>query len=242
MFASNSPSVTTYRTSTNANATEIVKLGLPPTGVQTAVIGGTKTTGNVLTITVYDAGLAGGSKAINYTVVGGDTLTTMTTGLANAITADSALVAIGVSATGVSTVLNIKSTSQNATTYTSSLSGGATATITLAKTIGAQLSAYNNGNELTSIAAGGPVRFQASTNQALKTASVNSNAATLVTTKNFVRDESLSSGASAANVAATDGANNTKTNTYQVNVNPVFTQNLTYDATPLRPFADVSGF
>ncbi len=229
-ITSNSSNVTSYRASTNANATEIVKLGLPPNGTQTAVIGGTKTTGNVLTVTVYDAGLAGGSKAINYSVQGGDTLATMTSGLASAITADSALAAIGVSATAASTVLNIKSTSQNATTYTSSLSGGATATITLAKTIGAQLSAYNNVNELTSIAAGGPVRFQAATNKALKTASVNSNPAMLVTTKNFVRDESLASGASAASVAATDGANNTKTNTYQVNVNPVSTQNLTYDA------------
>ncbi len=229
-ISNNSPNVTTIRTSTNANATEILKQGLPHNGTQTAVIGGTKTTGDTLTVTVYDAGLAGGSKPINYTVVGGDTLPTMTTGLANAINADTALQAIGVSATAVSTVLNIKSISQNSTTYTSSLSGGATATITLAKTIGAQLSAYNSVNELTSIAAGGPVRFQASTNKALKTASVNSNPATLVSTKNFVRDESLSSGASAASVAATDGANNTKTNTYQVNVNPVSTQNLTYDA------------
>ena len=229
-ISNNSPNVTTIRTSTNANATEILKQGLPPNGTQTAAVGGTKTTGDVLTITVYDAGLAGGSKAINYTVQGGDTLATMTSGLASAITADSSLTAIGVSATAVSTVVNIKSTSQNATTYTSSLSGGATATITLAKTIGAQLSAYNNVNELTSIAAGGPVRFQASTNKALKSASVNSNPATLTSTKNFVRDELLSSGASAASVAATDGANNTKTNTYQINVNPVSTQNLTYDA------------
>ncbi|MBX9951070.1 MAG: hypothetical protein K2Y39_18005 [Candidatus Obscuribacterales bacterium] len=229
-ISSNSPNRTTIRTSTNANATEVLKQGLPPNGTQTAIIGGTKTTGNVLTITVYDAGLAGGSKAINYTVQGGDTLATMTSGLAAAITADTSLAAIGVSATAVSTVVNIKSNSQNATTYTSSLSGGATATIALARTIGAQLSAYNNVNELTSIAAGGPVRFQASTNKALKSASVNSNPATLTTTKNFVRDEALSSGVSAASVAATDGANNTKTNTYQVNVNPVPTQNLTYDA------------
>lgn len=229
-IANNSPNVTTIRTSTNANATEILKQGLPSNGTQTAVIAGTKTTGDILTITVYDVGLSGGSKAINYTVQSGDTLATMTSGLASAITGDASLIAIGVSATAVSTVLNIKSNSQNVTSYTSSLSGGATATISLAKTIGAQLSAYNNVNELTSIAAGGPVRFQASTNKALKTASVNSNPATLTSTKNFVRDESLSSGASAASVAATDGANNTKTNTYQVNVNPVSTQNFTFDA------------
>lgn len=227
---SNSQNVTTYRTSTNANATEIVKLGLPPNGTQTAIIGGTKTTGNILTLTVFDAGLSGGSKAINYTLLSADTLTTATSALANAVNVDAALQALGITAAAVSTVLNIKSISQNATTYTATVSGGSTATLTLAKSIGAQMSSYNNVNKLLSIVAGGPTRFQAKTNKAIKSALINTHAASLETTKDFVRDESIATGQSSSTVAATDGANNTKTNTYQVNANNNSAVNFSYDA------------
>ncbi|MEL4474459.1 hypothetical protein, partial [Shewanella algae] len=81
-------------TDANSNVTTMTYTGTTP-----ATIGGTKTTGNVLTITVHDAGLSGGLKAINYTVLSGDTLSTIATNLAAAITADTSLQAIGVSAT-----------------------------------------------------------------------------------------------------------------------------------------------
>ncbi|MCC6981617.1 MAG: hypothetical protein IT343_25065, partial [Candidatus Melainabacteria bacterium] len=52
-----------------------------------SILEGTKTTGNILTVTVYDAALAGGVRTVNYTVLAGDTLTTMATNLAAAINA-----------------------------------------------------------------------------------------------------------------------------------------------------------
>ncbi len=113
-------------TDANSNVTKMTY-----TGTSSATIGGTKTTGNVLTITVHDSGLSGGVKAINYTVLAGDTLTTIASGLAAAITADSSLAAIGVSASSASTVITLKSNSVNVTTYTQSTSGGATETIAL---------------------------------------------------------------------------------------------------------------
>jgi hypothetical protein len=127
-----SANATSYLQSKSTNATEFVFLGINPNGVQTAVVGGSKTTGDTLTITVYDVGLTGGSKTETYTVLSGDTLTTIASGLAGVINADSALSAIGVSATSNGTVINITSSSYNATTYTQSTSSGATETISLA--------------------------------------------------------------------------------------------------------------
>lgn len=97
-----------------------------------ATIGGTVTTSDVLTLTVNDAALAGGTKSKNYTVVGGDTLTTIATGLANAINGDTDLAGIGVTAQGIGPAVYMSSTSVNQTSYSSSLSGGATETISIA--------------------------------------------------------------------------------------------------------------
>ncbi len=226
----NSINATTLRETTSAGATELVALNVPANGVQTAVIGGTKTTGNILTITTYDAGLPGGSQAIAYTVLAGDTLTTMTAGLATAINANANLTSAGVTATSSSTVLNLKSTSINNTTYTKSLSGGATATISLAPASGVSLYSYNNLNELTAIAAGGATKFEATTNKALKSATINSNPATLNWTKNFAGNATLASGANTVPVGATDGANTTVTNSYQVGVSGPSSSSLTFDA------------
>ncbi|MDP3510576.1 MAG: hypothetical protein Q8T09_21605 [Candidatus Melainabacteria bacterium] len=52
--------------------------------------------------------------------------------MATGINANANLTTVGVTASASSTVLNIKSASINNTTYTKSLSGGATETITLA--------------------------------------------------------------------------------------------------------------
>lgn len=170
---------TTYTTARSAGATETITPGINPNGVQTAVIGGTKTTGNVLTITVFDSGLARGSKAVNYTVLSGDTLTSIAAGLSSAINADAALTAIGVTATSVNTVVNIKSSSIHATTYSEAVSSGATETINLAKGIGVTQAAHNNVNQVTNISAGGPTRFKGATNKAVKSAAVSSQAITI---------------------------------------------------------------
>jgi len=227
---SNSINATTLRETTSAAATEQISLNVPANGVQTAVVGGTKTTGNILTITTYDAGLPGGSQAISYTVLAGDTLATMTAGLATAINANANLTAAGVTATSFSTVLNLRSTSINNTTYTKTLSGGATATITLAPSSSVSQYTYNNLNELTAIAAGGATKFEATTNKALKSATVNSNPATLNWSKNFAGNATLANGANTVPVGATDGANTTVANNYQVGVTGPSNSSLTFDA------------
>ncbi|MDP3510578.1 MAG: RHS repeat-associated core domain-containing protein [Candidatus Melainabacteria bacterium] len=227
---SNSINPTTLRETTSATATEQIALNVPANGVQTASIGGTKTTNDTLTVTTFDAGLPGGSQAINYTVLAGDTLSSIATGLATAINANANLTAVGVTASASSTVLNIKSASINNTTYTKSLSGGATETITLAPATSVSQYSYNNLNELTAIAAGGATKFEATTNKALKSATVNSNPATLNWSKNFTGNATLSNGTDTVPVGATDGANNTVTNNYQVGVTGPSSSTQTHDA------------
>ena len=227
---SNSLNETTYRGTTSSTATEVVSIDLPPNGAQTAVIGGTKTTGDVLTLTVYDAGLSGGSEAVAHTVLSGDTLTSIATNLTAAINANTNLQAVNVSATSSGTVVFVKSSSINATTYAKSLSGGATETIALAPSTSANLYGYNNLNELTSILAGGPTKFEGNANKALTAASVNSNPANLQDSLKFDARPSLSSGANTVPVAVTDANSTTVTNSYRVATNGSASATPTYDA------------
>ncbi|MBK8223167.1 MAG: hypothetical protein IPK73_19295 [Candidatus Obscuribacter sp.] len=213
---SNSLNETTYRASTNSTATEVIALNVPPNGVQTAAVGGTITAGNTLTVTVFDAGLSGGSKANTYTVQSGDTLASVATGIAAMLNTDSSLTGIGVSASAVSTVVNISSASINATTYSRATSGGATATLALAPATAVTQYGYNNLNEMTSIGAGGATRFQGSANKALTAATINGSPATLEWTQAFSGNANLSSGNNAVPVSGTDGAGTTKTDTHQI--------------------------
>ena len=112
-----SPNVTSSAASTSGGATASITLNATDNFVENAVIGGTKKTGDILTITFKDPALSGGSKNVNYTVLAADTLTTIATALRNAVNADTALQAIGVTATSTGTTITIRSTSQNATTY-----------------------------------------------------------------------------------------------------------------------------
>lgn len=95
-------------------------------------VGGTVTVGNVATINVNDAGLPGGTKAKSYTVIAGDTLAKIATGLANAVNGDSQLAALGIVAYLDAAVVSLSTSPGNATTFTGSTSGGATVTLTLA--------------------------------------------------------------------------------------------------------------
>ncbi len=115
-----SPSTSTTTVLDKANRTAV------------ATLGGTVTVGDTLTITVNDAALSGGTKAKTYTVIGGDTLTTIATALAAAIAADTDLTAIGVTSNSVGTKVFVSSTSVNQTSYAASKSVGATETITIA--------------------------------------------------------------------------------------------------------------
>jgi hypothetical protein len=176
---SNSPNVTSYNQGTNSGATETILVGLNPNGTEPIAIGGTKTTGNVLTVVVTDAGLTSGPESVAYTVLSADTLPTIATGIAAAINADTNLQNIGVTATAVSTVVNVKSSSVNATTYSVSRSSGATETMTLAPGISAIGDSFNPLNQLVARSTTGPVTFQGNTNKPAKTGSVNTSVVTL---------------------------------------------------------------
>ncbi|RTL42402.1 MAG: hypothetical protein EKK48_10430 [Candidatus Melainabacteria bacterium] len=80
--------------------------------------------------------------------------------LASAVNADTDLSAAGIAATAVRAVLNIGSQSVNATTFSTSTSGGASETISLAKSTSVTQFGYNNVNELTSTSGGGAARFE----------------------------------------------------------------------------------
>ncbi len=96
-----------------------------------ATIGGSPTASDVLTITVTDAGIGGGSKAKNYTVQGGDTLEDIAQGLADAINADSELEDLAITAKAIDKVISLNTAAGNTTSFSQSTSGGATETITL---------------------------------------------------------------------------------------------------------------
>ncbi|MBX9724216.1 MAG: LysM peptidoglycan-binding domain-containing protein, partial [Candidatus Obscuribacterales bacterium] len=226
----NSTNPTTYRGTTSTTATETILIGLPTNGAQVLVIGGTKTTGDTLTVTVFDPQLSGGSKAVNYVVQAGDTLTSIATNFASAITADTDLQAIAVAATASGTVVFINSGSKLLTTYASSTSGGATETLSLASSTSANQYGYNNLNELTSIAAGGATRFEGTANKSLKSATVNSNAANLPDSQKFAGNAILNSGANTIPASVTDGTNTTKTSSYRVSAKGSASSSPTFDA------------
>ena len=230
-ISSISTGVTGYVVSRPTTATETLVAGINPNGVQTAAIGGTKSTGDTVTITVYDSGISGGSKPETYTVLSGDTLTSIAAGLAGVINGDSTLSALGISATSASTVVNVKSTSNNLTTYAKSTGTGATETVTLAQGTGITGYSYNDLNELTSTSGGGAARFLGTTNKPIKSATINSTvAATLPNSTGFTANAALSTGSNASTVNAVDGNNNSVTNTYQVSVKGGPSATLTNDA------------
>ena len=103
--------------------------------IQNLLISGTITasTGNLL-VTVNDPGLTGGTETVNYAVQAGDTTAAnIATNLAAAITADSKLQALGISATPNGPNVVIRSVSSNVTSFSPppSVANGATETLTL---------------------------------------------------------------------------------------------------------------
>jgi RHS repeat-associated protein len=167
-----SPNVTTYYPFTSATATESISMGFNQNGTQTIVIGGTKRTGDVLTITSFDAGLTGGKEATPYTVQASDTLTSIATGIAAAVNADTHLSGISVTATSSANVVFIKSASTNLTTYQQSVSSGATETLGLSTSIGGTQAKYNKLNQLITSNSGGDVSVVGSTNKPVSSVSL----------------------------------------------------------------------
>ncbi|HEY9684034.1 MAG TPA: RHS repeat-associated core domain-containing protein [Oculatellaceae cyanobacterium] len=135
-----STNATSYSVISSGSPSETISLAAGPNPAETSTISGTATTGDILTLTVHDTGLPGGQESVNYTVQTGDTLATISQSLALAINSDTNLQGIGVSAAwyvptwvpSTSPVVSIQSNSSNATTYTASVSSGATETLTLA--------------------------------------------------------------------------------------------------------------
>jgi phage tail sheath gpL-like len=87
---------------------------------------GNATVGDVLTIYVNDPALSGGQESVSYTVQSGDTLASIASQLSSAINADSNLSSLGVHGYYVENSAQILSDSGNVTTYTQSISDGAT--------------------------------------------------------------------------------------------------------------------
>lgn len=98
-----------------------------------ATIGGTATAGNILTLTFKDAALSPSPQSVSYTVQAGNNLTAIATGLKNAVNNNANLKSHGFTATSSGAAITIVSATSNTAhdTYSFSLSGGATATITL---------------------------------------------------------------------------------------------------------------
>ncbi|HEY9714299.1 MAG TPA: RHS repeat-associated core domain-containing protein, partial [Chroococcales cyanobacterium] len=168
-----SPTLTTYRATVSAGATETLGIGYNTNGLQTAALTGTITPGDVITLTVQDPALPGGQKSASYTIQSGDDAGWAISSLAGIIDADSDLLGIGLSAWTGGPTMYLYSTSSNATTYLASVSSSAIEALTLGPgSAGTTQYAYNNVNEMVAINPGGNVSVQGTTNKAIENASV----------------------------------------------------------------------
>jgi len=104
-------------------------IGAYKASMQLATVGGSPSVGDTLTITVFDPLLSGGQEPVSYTVQSGDDLNAIAANLGSAINSDSNLEALQIYGDVTGTEIAIVSASPNITTYSSSLSGGATETI-----------------------------------------------------------------------------------------------------------------
>ncbi len=233
--------------------------GINTNGTQTVTVGGTVTAGNVVYVTTTNSALPGGSKTDSYTVATGNTINNIATNLASAISSDTDLQKIGVSASAASAVITITSA---ATTFSSSLSGGATETVTYGTNVngnvavslggkattgdtvslivtnsalsgGSETIGYTvaSGNTLADVAAGLVSAWNSNTElQSLGLTASNSAAAQLAWSQSFSGNGQLAAGMNTAAISAVDGGSNTKTNLMQVSANAPSTVSLTFDA------------
>ena len=81
----------------------------------TIVVSGTVTTGDVVTLTMFNSGLSGGKKSISYTVPAGSTTSTIATALKNAINADASFAANNITATSTGSMIVVTPASSNVT-------------------------------------------------------------------------------------------------------------------------------
>lgn len=95
-------------------------------------VGGTITEGDVVTLIAHAPSLPAGQQSIQYTLLSGDTLTSVATALQNAINADTVLSNFGITATASGAVISLSS--RTAVTYRLSVSVSATVTLTATAT------------------------------------------------------------------------------------------------------------
>lgn len=95
------------------------------------VVGGSKTTGDVLTLRFTNALFAGGHEDVTYTVLSGDTLATIATALNAAINADMVLSAASITSTVASETLTVLIPAPSATVITNHSTGTPTETLTI---------------------------------------------------------------------------------------------------------------
>lgn len=117
-----------------------------------ATVSGTITASDVLTLTAHDLLLPGGQKSVNYTVMGGDNLTLIAAGIANAVNADSDLAQVGVVATADGPILSLSTASGNLTTFATSSSIGATVNVSVNQGLNlTRIFGYNAWGDLSSV-------------------------------------------------------------------------------------------
>src|ERR1700693_4226395 len=116
-----------------------------PLNTYTITVGGTVTTSDPLTLNFANPNLPGGTAPAAYTAIGGDTTTTIATGLAAAINASTALKGVQIGATSNGSLVTIQFPSAvpapgtspgapppaNPTAITATVGGSATETLTV---------------------------------------------------------------------------------------------------------------
>lgn len=102
--------------------------GAASPAAKTLTIAGTITTGDVVTGTITSASVVGSPISVTYTVIAGDTLSTIAAGLAASIDANAPLAAASITATSAAGVVSIYAPS--AVTFTATGSSSGTETVT----------------------------------------------------------------------------------------------------------------
>lgn len=193
------------------------------------MIGGTKTTGDVVTLTIYDAGLTTGSKAISYTVLPTDTIASILNGLAASLNSDPDLGDLRITAFPSNQAIFITSATLNTTTYKCGLNSGATESFNLAKDSNSRNYSCNSVNEITTITAGGAFEYTAEANKALKSASLSGSSARLQNSKLFTSKALLTGGSNQVIISASGGDSLVETNQYQQENDDIQARSLAFD-------------
>jgi RHS repeat-associated protein len=121
----------TYTSSSTGSGSESISFGTNIGGNVSATVGGTATAGDTLTIKSFNAALPSGAKSVTYTVVSGDTVSSIATNLSAKLNADSDLQKATINATATAAVIGLKYTPINYPAYLASTTGGGTETLTL---------------------------------------------------------------------------------------------------------------